>query len=319
MNLLRLALIALALSVVQPVHAEEASHWITLGTQGGPIPLKSRSQPANLLLTADGAYVIDAGDGVTEQLAKVGVPLARVKAVVLGHLHFDHTAGLFGIISLRWQTSITAPLTIYGPPGTKQLVDGILSAMGPAVEAGYAYPGEIHRPFEPGVTVVEIRDGASFDLGSTHVTAVKNTHYSFPPGSAEDGKFQSLSFRFATPGRIIAYTGDTGVSTAVEKLARGADLLVSEMIDYDGTVAEIRRESPNMPPVALAGLERHLREQHLTARQVGSLAQAAGVKEVVVTHLSGPELDGSRVLDYLRGIGESYSGPVVIARDLNEF
>ena len=151
------------------------------------------------------------------------------------------------------------------------------------------------------------------------MTAVKNTHYSFPPGSAEDDKFQSLSFRFVTPDRVIVYTGDTGVSPAVEKLAKGADLLVSEMIDYDGTVAEIHRESPNMPFAALAGLERHLRDQHLTARQVGELAHAARVKEVVVSHLSGPELDGDRELEYVRGIHESYSGPAVVARDLEDF
>ena len=319
MKPIRLVLVAVALFTANPTQAQEASRWITLGTQGGPIPLKTRSQPANLLVTRDGDYLIDAGVGVSEQLAKATVSLAQVKAVVLSHLHFDHTAGLFGVISLRWQTNINSPLTIYGPPGTKQLVDGILSSMGPAVEAGYAYPGEVHRPFQPGITVVEIRDGANFDLGTTHVTAVKNTHYTFPPGSADDARFQSLSFRFATPGRVIAYTGDTGVSPAVEKLVHGADLLVSEMIDYDGVVAEIRRESPNMPPAALAGIERHLRDHHLTPRQVGDLARSAGVKAVVITHLSGPELDGTRELDYIRGIGENFLGSAVIARDLDEF
>ena len=319
MNPIGPALAAVALLAAYPAQGQQATRWIMLGTQGGPIPLKTRSQPANLLVTRDGDYVIDAGDGVSEQLAKAGVSLAQVKAVVLSHLHFDHTAGLFGIISLRWQTSITSPLMIYGPPGTKQLVDGILSSMGPAVAAGYAYPGEVHRPFEPGITVVEIHNGASFDLGTTHVTAVKNTHYTFPPGSTDEARFQSLSFRFATPGRVIAYTGDTGVSPAVEKLAKGADLLVSEMIDYDGVVAEIRRESPNMPAAALDGLERHLRDHHLTPQQVGELARVAGVKEVVTTHLSGPELNGSRELEYLRAIAERYSGPAVIAHDMDEF
>jgi ribonuclease BN (tRNA processing enzyme) len=299
--------------------ASPPSQWITLGTQGGPIPLAARSQPANVLLTADGAYVIDAGDGVSEQLAKANISLRRVKAVVLSHLHFDHTAGLFGILALRWQTSIVSPLTIYGPPGTRQLVDGILASMGPAVEAGYAYPGEAKGPFEPGITVVEIRDGATFDLGATHVTAVKNTHYTFTPGSAEDRKFESLSLRFDTPGRSIVYTGDTGASPAVGKLARGADLLVSEMIDFEGTVAEIRRTAPGMPPAAFSGIEKHLRDHHLTPKQVGELARAAEVRAVVVNHLSAPDPDGTHTVDYLRQIARSYTGPVVIARDLDEF
>lgn len=319
MQLLRILPAVIALAVANPAVAQEATRWITLGTQGGPIPLKARSQPANVLLTRDGSYVVDAGDGVTEQLAKANVPLGQVKAVVLSHLHFDHTAGLFGIISLRWQTSIYSPLVIYGPPGTKQLIDGILAAMGPAVEAGYAYPGELHRPFEPGITVIEIRDGASFDLGATHVRAAKNTHYTFAPGSAEDRKFESLSLRFEAPGRTIAYTGDTGPSRATETLAAGADLLVSEMIDFDRTVAEVRRASPNMPPAALAGLQTHLRDHHLTPRQVGELARAAKVKAVVVTHISAPDLDAGRTLEYLRGIGANYAGPVVIAHDLDEF
>ncbi len=299
----------------QPV----GSRWITLGTQGGPIPLPARSQPANVLVTGDGAYVIDAGDGVAEQLAKAGVPLGAVKAVVLSHLHFDHTAGLFGIISLRWQTSIYSPMTIYGPPGTRQLVDGILASMQPAVAAGYAYPGEFERPFEPGISVVEIRDGAKFDLGQGHVTAAKNTHYTFTAGSADDKSFESLALRFDLPDRVIAYTGDTGPSAAVERLAKGADLLVTEMIDFDRTVAEIHRLSPNMPAAAVTGIETHLRDHHVTPEQVGEMAHAADVKSVVITHLSAPAFDGRIGLEYLQAIGRHYAGPVAIARDLDSF
>jgi len=296
-----------------------ASRWITLGTQGGPIPLPDRSQPANVLVTGEGAYVVDAGDGVAEQLAKADVPLDAVKAVMLSHLHFDHTAGLFGIVSLRWQTSIYSPLTIYGPPGTQELVDGILASMRPAVSAGYAYPNEFKRPFEPGISIVEIRDGATFDLGKARVTAAKNTHYTFTPGSEEDRAFESLSFRFDLPDRAIVYTGDTGPSEAVERLAKGADLLVTEMIDFDRTVAEIRRVSPNMPPAAMTGIQTHLRDHHVTPKQVGEMARAAGVKAVVVTHLAAPAIDGGIALEYQAAIGRHYAGPVAIARDLDSF
>jgi ribonuclease BN (tRNA processing enzyme) len=105
----------------------------------------------------------------------------------------------------------------------------------------------------------------------------------------------------------------------VEKLARGADLLVSEMIDVEGTVAEIRRTSPGMPPAAFSGIETHLRDHHLTPMQVSELARAAGVRAVVVIHLAAPYPDGAGTVEYLRQIARSYTGPVVIARDLDEF
>jgi ribonuclease BN (tRNA processing enzyme) len=316
---LNLALLLGSLAIQVPAEAASGSHWLTLGTQGGPIPLKDRSQPANLLITNDGTYLVDAGDGVSEQLAKVGVGLGEVKAVLLSHLHFDHTAGLFGLLSLRWQTSVTAPLAIYGPPGTKHLVEGMISSMQPAVSAGYAYPGEARRPFGAEITVIEIRDGAHFELGATRVIAAKNTHYSFEPGSAEDHEFESLSFRFDTPGRSIAYTGDTGPSRAVERLAMSVDLLVTEMIDYDRTVDDIHRSRPNLAPTMLAGVEFHLREHHLTPVEVGKLAEAAKVKSVVVTHFAGPGVDEGIELEYLREIGSHFTGPVIIARDLDEF
>lgn len=102
-------------------------------------------------------------------------------------------------------------------------------------------------------------------------------------------------------------------------LAKGADLLVSEMIDVDGTLADIRRASPNMPAATMALLETHLRTHHLTPEELGDLARAAGVKAVVVTHLSAPDLTGASVLEYLARIRSRFAGPVTIGRDLEEF
>ena len=296
-----------------------ASHWITLGTRGGPIADPERSQPANALRAGDATYLVDVGDGTVEQLAKAGLPLASVRAVLLSHLHFDHTAGLFAVLGLRWQTNVDAPLTIYGPPGTRALVDSLVAAMEPTTRSGYGMPGAPARPAGTGITVVEIRDGAHFDLGRVKVSAVKNSHYSFPPGSAEDSAFESLALRFDMPDRSIVYTGDTGPSAAVEKLAQGADLLVSEMIDVDRTMADVRRTTPGADPRANAGIEAHLRAHHLAPEDVGKLAEAAHVKAVVVTHFVAPRADAGTLLGFLARIRDHFSGPAVIARDLESF
>ena len=309
--------LVLALSGATATIAQTApSVFVTLGTMAGAIPSATRSQPANLLLTGDQAILIDAGDGAAEQLAKAGVPLTRIRTVFLSHMHFDHIGGLFAVLGLRFQINSPGKVTIYGPPGTKRLVDGLVAAMQPFAEAGAGIPGQPLRLPESSVDVVEITGGQTVKVGNVSVTAATNTHYSYPAGSADAERFQSLSFRFDLPDRSIVYTGDTGPSSNVERLARGADLLVSEVIDPEAAAATVLQLTPNLPPPALATLKQHMAEQHLTPDQVGILAHAAGVKKVVLTH-NGLSADGAERAKAL--IATKYSGTVVAAHDLDRF
>lgn len=324
MRMTALALLALLAAAASPAAAQDqaqgaAGVWVTLGTKGGPIASASRSQPANVLVTQDGAYLVDVGDGAVEQLAKAEIPLGDIRAVLISHLHFDHTAGLLGVLGLRWQTNASAPLTIYGPPGTQEFVDGLLAAMQPTARSGYGLPGAANRPPAAGIEVIEIRDGAHFELGSVAVSTRKNTHYTFPPGSEDDLAFESLAFRFDLPGRSIAYTGDTGPSVAVEELAHDVDVLVVEMTDLERTIVEIIPPAARRPGGPMSDLQAHLSTHHLTPEEVGKMAAAAGAKSVVVTHLSGPDPDADALSSYVEEIGAYYRGPVSIGEDLDRY
>lgn len=317
----RLALavmLAASPALAQQVPAGEDA-FIMLGTMGGPVPSKDRSQPANALLYNGGVYLVDAGDGTVQQLARAGVQLPAVKAVFLSHLHVDHTGGLSAILGLRNQINISERLTIYGPPGTRELVAGMVSSMQPAARVGYGIPGKPWLPPAETVTVIELNDGERIQVDGMAVTAAQNTHYDFAPGSVEDRNYKSLSLRFDLPTRSIVYTGDTGPSAAVERLAKGADLLVSEMIDMGATMAVVARNSPNMPQAAKQQLEQHLSTHHLTADAVGRLAARARVKAVVVTHFAGGTPDPARTKGYIAQIRTQFSGPVTLADDLDRF
>jgi ribonuclease BN (tRNA processing enzyme) len=302
-----------------PASHTNALSWITLGTMGGPIASPTRSQPANLLIRGDSAYLVDCGDGAVEQIAKTRIRLQQVRAIMLSHLHFDHTGGLAAVLGLRFQTNVAEKLTIYGPPGTKQLVDGLLSSMQPAVDAGYGLADAPTAKPAASVVVVEIGDGAKLNLGDIAVTARQNTHYSFAEGSDADRRFKSLAFRFDAPGRSIVYTGDTGPSAAVEELAKGTDLLVSEMIDVQRTIANVRRNTPNAQGDALSGIEEHLSRHHLSPEQVGQLAARSRVKAVVITHLVAPMASARDLLGYVARIETAFQGGVIVANDLDEF
>ncbi|WP_294334229.1 MBL fold metallo-hydrolase [uncultured Sphingomonas sp.] len=317
-----LLLAALLLSAAGTARAQTptaAPAWITLGTMGGPVPEPARSQPANALVLGRDVYLVDVGDGAVEQLAKVDLQALQVKAVFLSHLHFDHTGGLAALIGLRYQTNAPGPLHVYGPPGTKALVDGLVASMQPAAAAGYGLPGA--PVIDPATTVVvtEMVDGTTETLGGFTVRAAKNSHYSFPPGSAEDSHYQSLALRFDLPGKSIVYTGDTGPSPAVDALGRGADLLVSEMIDVPATMAAIARIQPNMPAAQRDAMAEHLTRHHLTPQQVGEMAKAMGVKQVVLTHLVIARADQAAIDRAIATIHQSFPGPVTAAQDLERF
>ena len=311
------ALLAAAPAVAQP--APQGDGFVTLGTMGGPVPSADRSQPANALVHQGKVYLVDTGDGTVQQLARAGILLPRVRAVFISHLHADHTGGLSAVLALRNQTNQRDPITVYGPPGTRELVAGMVASMQPAARVGYGIPGQPWAPPADTVRVIELGDGERLTVDGMTVTAAQNSHYDFAPGSAEDRNYKSLSFRFDLPGRSIVYTGDTGPSAAVETLAKGADLLVSEMIDMAGTMSNVARNSPDMPPQAKQQLEQHLSTHHLTPDAVGQLAAKAGVKALAITHFAAGTPDPERTKGYVAQIRSHFQGPVTLANDLDRF
>lgn len=303
------------------IYAAENSEntWITLGTTSGPISTPERAQPANALINGEDIYLIDAGDGTAAQLSKVGISILEIRAIFLSHHHFDHVGGLGAILGLRNQMETREILTVYGPPGTQLMVEGIMQYMTPLSEVGNGF---LNRPFAPVneyIRVVELRDGAQVELNNMSVNAIRNTHYSFPEGSEEFENHQSLSFRFDLPNRSIVYTGDTGPSEAVENLASDADLLISEVMDIDLTIDRIRAVNPNIPQQVFDGIVNHLRSHHVTPQQVGEMATRANVRGVVLTHVSPLMIEPEEQEFYRAQVNETYDGEVTIANDLDSF
>ena len=290
-----------------------------LGTGGGPIARTGRSQPASVLRVAGKNYLIDVGAGTERQLVRAGIRLNEINVVFITHLHFDHIAGLPAFIALDWQDRRRLPVTVIGPPGTRVLLDDALRFL----STGEAIFTPQLPDLKPITTIFSARDiditdsKLIFSDDTVKVFAVENSPYSTMQLPARAyGRDRSYSYRFETASQSIVFTGDTGPSSAVEKLANGADVLVSEIIDLPALMESLKKRS------AATGIDQqslidHMAQEHLTPENVGKLAAASKAKRVVLTHFATPP--GIEAIDRERILGEirkHYSGPVSFGEDL---
>lgn len=289
-----------------------------LGTGGGPMLNPLGWQPAHLVMNGESPVLVDCGEGAMGQLRRAGIDFRAVDQIFLTHHHFDHIGSLFACLGLNMMVQRKTPLTIYGPPGTRAVVDGLIAACDVPQAIGFGVKGQTLPHPRDFVEVVELTGGARVELGEMVVTACENTHYRPESELGTPGPV-SLSLRFDLPGRGIVFTGDTGPCAAVEELAQGVDLLVSEMMDLDMTMGRVRAANPQMPEEAIAKIRAHLSGHHLSPEDVGDLAARVGAAHVVATHFAlgcaTPETAG----DYAARIAARFGGRVSIGRDLGSY
>jgi ribonuclease BN (tRNA processing enzyme) len=131
----------------------------------------------------------------------------------------------------------------------------------------------------------------------------------------------SAAPRFQTPSGSIVFTGDTGPSDAVVALAKGADVLVSEVLSTDDLVALYKSNGlwQVKTPEEQAGFLRHMHEEHLTPQEVGTMAARAGVKTVILTHIGATMDPNDTFVRYIDDVHKYFTGNVLIADDLRAF
>ena len=107
---------------------------------------------------------------------------------------------------------------------------------------------------------------------------------------------------------------------AVTELARGADLLVTEVVSVDDVKQARIRDGRGqaMSPTEQTEYIRHMVEEHLTPREIGIMASRAGVKAVVLTHLT-PRPGSDDYTSWGEEVKKHFAGHVHIAMDLMEF
>ena len=275
---------------------------VFLGTSGS-MPSPERNSSCVAVKIGRGVILLDCGEGSQRQMVVAHLGFSRVKQIFITRLHGDHVLGVPGLLQSMNLQRREEHLDIYGPRGTYAFLQGFSDTLG-----GPAFPITVHEIVEPGV----VHEGHSYS-----VEACRGDHrleswvYSiiekprpgkFHPEKAQtlgvpkgglwkrlqDGEdvevagkiIKSLDVADAPRyGRVIVYTGDTRPSEEVVRLASGADLLIHEATFADDLV------------------ERAKLDGHSTPSQAAGVASRAGVKRLILTHISSRYGDVAPLLE----------------------
>ncbi len=242
---------------------------VTVGT-GTVVPDPDRASACHWVEHDATRVVVDCGAGAIQGLARATLPWGDVDHLLISHFHADHIGEIPSLIfALRHALALprTAPLDIWGPPGTRQLFEAWAAALGSwLVEPGFD------------LAVHEIEPDTRVAIGTLQVMAAETPHTP-----------ESLAFRIAAGGSALGYTGDTGPSEALAEFFRGTDLLLSECSLPEDLVADNHLSPNSLARMAVAANVGRLLVTHvypqLRELDVPALIRDAGFDgEIIMAH-----------------------------------
>ena len=102
---------------------------VLLGTKGGPRMEKGLSWSTCSVIEVDShPYIVDCGLGVTRQFVEAGYSLRQDHNIFITHHHSDHNLEFGPLIHTLWTSGTSDNVAVYGPEGTKNLMDGFLAS-----------------------------------------------------------------------------------------------------------------------------------------------------------------------------------------------
>jgi ribonuclease Z len=269
---------------------------VTILGSGSPLPDAERAGPSGLISAAGQHYLVDCGRGVLMRLAGAGLQVPQLNAVLLTHLHSDHTTDFNDVITTWWVMPMTAGrnLKVIGPPGTRAFVDRTIAAM----EADVGYRIDHHADINeaPVVEVTEVADGDVLEVGNVRIVARLVDHGVVKP---------AFGYRFEADGASAVWSGDTLACEGLDALCAGADAYVQTVI---------RRDLVEQIPV-----QRFLDiiDYHSDVTDAAQTAKRGGVKTLVLNHCVPAPLPGTED-EWIALATAHFDGAVVLADDLTK-
>lgn len=271
---------------------------VLLGTKAGPRITTARMGPGQVVIAGETTVLVDCAEGTCHQLLRAGFDPAAIDAILLTHHHSDHNGAYGNVIMSGWANGRTGRLATYGPPPLAEMTRAVFQLNRVDIDTRVEDEGRVD--IRDLVDCHEIRSaGHVASFGELTVTAALVNH---PPLE------HAFAYRFDHAGSSVVVSGDTAPCAALVELARGADLLVHETHNPDW----VGDRRGNFDPERM---RRHQLGSHTPVTEVGGIAANAGVRTLVLSHLSPSDgtVADSAWSDIVR---RDFDGDVVVGHDL---
>jgi ribonuclease BN (tRNA processing enzyme) len=190
---------------------------LTVAGSGDAFGSGGRFNTCFFLETAKGTLLVDCGASALVAMKAHGLDANRIDGIVLSHLHGDHFGGIpFLLLDAEFLARRERPLTIAGPPGTRQRLDALLEVF---------FPKSTANQWRFRWSVQELEVGRTTELIGHAVTTAEVVHFSGAPSTA---------LRISDGERCFAYSGDTEWVETLIPIADAADLFIIECYGYAG-------------------------------------------------------------------------------------
>lgn len=280
---------------------------VILGSGAGPNPTnpgRTRHMTAHVMVSNASAYVLDCGVGVTNQFARTGIPFSALRSIFITHHHPDHNIEYGPLLLIGWVQGLLPSVRAFGPPPLKQMTQDFLRAYKTTIDF-WVEDLKVKPLASPDVKEVSA-PGPVMQDENVKVAAAIVQHPPVRP---------ALAYRFDFQDRSIVFSGDTAPVEAVARLAKGADVLVHEAMYVSALETYIRGRIAQGSPIHFDDYMAHMKLDHSPVEDVGRIAQAAGVKTLVLSHLT-PGIDGIQDETWRDAAAKYFKGEIAVARDL---
>jgi ribonuclease BN (tRNA processing enzyme) len=282
---------------------------VLLGTTGGPPLQVARAAPSNAIVVGGALYVVDCGNGVARQIVQAGLRLNALKSIFITHHHSDHNLDYGNLFYFAWYQSLRDQVNSYGPPPLVEMTKKFFELNSFDIDIRI----RDERKPDPRTLLVphEIESaGIVMQDDNVKVTCVLADHPPLPV---------ALSYRFDTADRSVVFSGDTRKADALIDLAKGADVFVCEAQYLPGVrdVLNGAVKAGRFDKETADDLFKSISGNALTVDQAGEVAQAAGVKTLVLSHFvpGNGAVPDQVFVDEAR---KAFSGEIIAGRDLLE-